>query len=163
MELPVQPPVQTTTPQPTSEPVQQAPAQQAPVQQPAQPIQQPPQTTQSSPVTPPQETPPSSPKSQKTLLIAIAFISLTAVFGAGIYLTRSGSPTYIKSSSKTQPPASQKLTPSIAPKTSALSAGNNDDQLDKDIESLTADLTKIQAQLGDVDQGMNDKPTDLTE
>lgn len=136
--------------EPTAQPVQQ------PVQ-PVQPIQQAPQILQDP------------PSQSKSFIIVLGLIVVVIIFGAVVYLLKS-SPTPPADKPSVIPTISSgNLSPSVKPSGTQtnvgplLPAGTNDAQLQQDMQNIDTTIGSASSDLGNVDQGLNDKSVNLTE
>jgi hypothetical protein len=173
MENPIQPPVQPPAQPPAEQSV--PPIQQTPITTPTPqtpPINQIPQT----PLTPPIPQPPSAtqtpqiplapqtpPKSKKGLFVALAIIILLIIFGTLAYSMRKPSSPGV-SEVLVSPAATQGVSPTDTNKGSTLlPTGTNDTQLNQDLQSIDTKIGTAESEIGNVDQGLNDQPVNLTE
>lgn len=148
MEVPAQP---STDTQP------QLPSQQQPVQN---PVPSPQTTTQAQ--QPPQEP---SGGSQKLIFLAIVLIVIIAVIMSMVYFLMKPTPSPSSQIEKT--PTVPTATPSVVPDNiesrTLLPTGTSDTQLESDSQGVDLDLGKVEADLGSVDQGLNDQSVNLSE
>jgi flagellar hook-basal body complex protein FliE len=124
--------------------------------QPAQPVQQPPQAG-GSPAKPSNSSKP--PKaSRQNLYIGIGIILIIMILGAVQmnHTMQSASPNTQGSMNNTTPTLQLKSS-------SALPPGNSGTQLNQDLQSIDRSLNSADTSTRNVDQGLNDQETNLTE
>lgn len=167
-------PAETTTPASTTPSVSVTPPPATPGSTTPPPVVPPtaPGSTTPPPATPPQ-TPGSAAKPKKSNLITFLFIAIIAIVIIVVIIMVSGNKSQKPESNNLLVPTSQPTaemqietsTPVPAQPTtgSLLPPGNDDQQLQKDVQGIGTTIDSNNSDLQNVDQGLNDKSVNLAE
>ena len=111
---------------------------------------------------------PQPKKSNTAIFVILGVIALILVFGALIFIMkktniRSDATPVITAQTSQVPTMSIQNQSTVNPTTPALPPGNNDTQLNQDMQTVNNSISSSDAKLNGVNQGLNDQSVNLTE